>query len=176
MMTKTIHCLVGLLLSGPSVSGFAFQPASSSNRRETTSVAASTSSTPQVLSRDAFWTAVAGVVAAPILLTVAPQPAVARGRATLEQAYERYAPRVKTGGVFYQTELKNMVASSDWKGIANALQEPPARTKSDLQKADAGVAERGALLWSSSLLVVACCCLISADFWLDDCCPNHGRQ
>jgi hypothetical protein len=150
MMTKTIHCLVGLLLSGPTVSGFAFQQASSS-RQGTTSVAAS--STPQVLTRDAFWTAAVGLVAAPILLTAVPQPAVARGRATLEQAYERYAPRVKTGGVFYQTELKNMVASSDWKGIANALQEPPARTKSDLQKADAGVAERGTLL--SGVVVVA---------------------
>lgn len=69
-------------------------------------------------------------------------PAQARGRATLEQSYDRYSPRIRAGGAFYATELKQLVVSSDWKGIQNALQEPPKRQKSDLQKADAGVAER----------------------------------
>jgi hypothetical protein len=160
MMTKTIHCLVGLFLIG-SVSGFSLQSSGSSRQRGTTAAAASTSSSSQdhdqvvqnessaaasagAVSRSVFWTtAAAGTLAAMPVLLAAPRPAMARGRATLEQAYERYGPRIKTGGSFYQTELKGLIAQSDWKGIANALQEPPSRIKSDLQKVDAGVAERG---------------------------------
>jgi hypothetical protein len=35
-----------------------------------------------------------------------------------------------------------MVEKNDWVGIKNALQEPPQRTKEDLNKPDAGVAAR----------------------------------
>jgi hypothetical protein len=35
-----------------------------------------------------------------------------------------------------------MIASADFAGIKNALQEPPSRTKEDLSKSDSGVAAR----------------------------------
>ncbi len=69
-------------------------------------------------------------------------PAQARGRATLEQSYERYAPRIKAGGEFYKSDLKKLVASGDFEGLKNALAEPPKRKKEDLSKPDSGVAER----------------------------------
>jgi hypothetical protein len=71
-----------------------------------------------------------------------PQSALARGRATLEQSYERYVPRIKAGGEFYGKELKSLVGASDWTGIKKALADVPDRTKEDLSKPDAGVAER----------------------------------
>lgn len=71
-----------------------------------------------------------------------PEPAVARGRATLEKSYERYAPRIIAGGEFYGGDLRQLVSKNDWAGIKNALQEPPDRKKEDLAKPDAGVAER----------------------------------
>lgn len=69
-------------------------------------------------------------------------PALARGRATLEQSYERYAPRIRAGGEFYRSDLKKLVASSDFEGLKNALAEPPKRKKEDLSKPDSGVADR----------------------------------
>lgn len=50
-----------------------------------------------------------------------------------------------------------MVERSDWVGIKNALQEVPDRKKEDLQKSDAGVAERArqAGQFSESRVVVA---------------------
>ncbi|KAL7572317.1 hypothetical protein ACA910_017914 [Epithemia clementina (nom. ined.)] len=71
--------------------------------------------------------------------------AEATGRATLEQAYRRYTPRIRAGGEFYQTELKQLVQKSDWQGIQNALREVPERAKGDLNKPDAGVAQRARL-------------------------------
>lgn len=137
--------LVSLSLLIGSVSAFSMQ----NTARE---ISTSTSPT-TAMSRERFLTAAtSALVAAPILLT--PDVAGARGRATLEQAYERYAPRIKTGGDFYQNELKTLVAKSDWKGIQSALQEPPARTKTDLQKADAGVAERGSLQSMKQMFVL----------------------
>jgi len=70
------------------------------------------------------------------------QPAAARGRATLEKSYERYAPRIRAGGEFYAKDLRKLVEQNDWAGIKNALAEPPTRSKADLNKADAGVAAR----------------------------------
>jgi hypothetical protein len=81
-----------------------------------------------------------GFTAAVSLLT--PKPAFARGRATLEKSYQRYSPRIIAGGIFYGGDLRTMVEKNDWAGIKNALQEPPERTKADLQKPDAGVAAR----------------------------------
>ena len=60
------------------------------------------------------------------------EPAFATGRATLEQSYERYAPRIVAGGAFYQGDLKQMVASADWEGIKAATGNVPARQKEDL--------------------------------------------
>lgn len=87
-------------------------------------------------------TAAAVVVGSSGLLLLNPDPAWARGRATLEKSYERYAPRVLAGGAFYAAELRQLVAKTDWAGIKNALQEPPERSKEDLIKPDAGVAGR----------------------------------
>lgn len=70
------------------------------------------------------------------------EPAVARGRATLEQSYERYVPRITAGGDFFGSDFRKLVERSDWAGIKNALQEVPERTKEDLSKPDSGVAER----------------------------------
>ena len=58
-------------------------------------------------------------------LLVGEQPASARGRATLEFAYEKYVPRIIAGGDFYKSKMKGMIGSSDFSGIKNALAEPP---------------------------------------------------
>lgn len=95
----------------------------------------------EVTSRKDFAKAlVAGGLA--ISAATAAEPAVARGRATLEQSYQRYAPRIRAGGLFYASDLKQLVGKNDWQGIKSALAEPPSRSKSDLNKPDAGVAER----------------------------------
>jgi hypothetical protein len=89
--------------------------------------------------------AAAATVGSPLsLLVVAPQPASARGRATLEQAYDRYTPRILAGGEFYKSKLKSLIAKDDWEGIKFALQEPPKKQKSDRSKQDGGVSERAA--------------------------------
>lgn len=122
-----------------SVSAFSFQRRGGDFTSSTT--------TPAVISRDTFVTrSTVGILGTTSILSF-PKNAQARGRATLEQAYERYAPRIKAGGDFYQNELKTLIAKGDWQGIENALQEPPSRVKTDLQKADAGVAERGSYAW-----------------------------
>ena len=58
-------------------------------------------------------------------LFIGEQPAMARGRATLEFAYEKYVPRITAGGDFYKGKMKGMIGSSDFTGIKNALAEPP---------------------------------------------------
>ena len=73
---------------------------------------------------------------------IMPDMAWARGRATLEQSYERYVPRIRAGGEFYGKELRQLVGANDWNGIKAALADVPDRTKEDLSKPDAGVAER----------------------------------
>ena len=60
------------------------------------------------------------------------EPAFATGRATLEQSYERYAPRIKAGGAFYQGDFKGMVARGDWEAIKGATGNVPERQKEDL--------------------------------------------
>jgi hypothetical protein len=79
-----------------------------------------------------------------MLLVAAPEPASARGRATLEQAYDRYTPRILAGGSFYKDQLKALIARDDFAGIKAALAEPPNKTKEDRAKADGGVADRAA--------------------------------
>jgi len=68
----------------------------------------------------------------------------ARGRATLEQAYDRYSSRIIGGGTFYKTKLKTMIAKDDWAGIKVALQEPPKKSRADRAKIDGGIQERAA--------------------------------
>jgi hypothetical protein len=60
----------------------------------------------------------------------------------LEKSYQRYSPRIIAGGKFYGDDLRNLIEKNDWAGIKDALQEPPARKKEDLQKPDSGVAAR----------------------------------
>jgi hypothetical protein len=59
------------------------------------------------------------------VLLVGEQPALARGRATLEFAYEKYVPRIIAGGEFYKSKMKGLIGSSDFNGIKVALAEPP---------------------------------------------------
>lgn len=92
--------------------------------------------------------AVLGFTAAVNLLSA--QPASARGRATLEKSYQRYAPRVIAGGEFYGGDLRKFIEKSDWAAVKISLQEPPKRKKADLNKPDAGVAERARLSGSFS--------------------------
>ena len=86
------------------------------------------------------------------------EPAVARGRATLEYSYERYVPRIIAGAEFYKKDFQGLVARNDWKGIKNALQEPPKKTKEDRAKDDGGVADRAAQAgkFSDARVLVAC--------------------
>ena len=99
----------------------------------------------------------AGSTAA-ILLAGPIQPANARGRATLEYAYDRYSQRILTGGEFYKKDLRNLVSKQDWQGIKDAVAEPPKKTKDDRAKADGGVSERAAKAggFSDSRVLVAC--------------------
>jgi len=89
------------------------------------------------------------------------KPAHSRGRATLEQSYDRYSPRVLDGGKFYTKELRKAIEKSDWASIKAATQEPGKRTKADFSKVDGGVAERAAQAGGFSNARV----LTAADLW-----------
>lgn len=96
-----------------------------------------------VVSRESFLDTLSTCTLATVTANLlSQQPASARGGATLFQSFERYGPRVRAGGAFYGNELRGLVQSNDWEGIKSAVQEPPKRQKSDLQKPDAGVSER----------------------------------
>lgn len=95
------------------------------------------------LDRKDFFNSVVGTTTAVVALSFTQaEPAQARGRATLEQAVQKYGPRIRNGGAFYASDLRSLVAKNDWAGIKAALQEPPKRKKEDLVKADSGVAAR----------------------------------
>jgi hypothetical protein len=68
---------------------------------------------------------VVGVASLTTTLSLEGEPAQARGRATLEFAYDRYTPRILAGGNFYKAQLKSMIAGNDFAGIKSALAEPP---------------------------------------------------
>ena len=80
-----------------------------------------------------------------ITATVNPQQVSARGFATLKNSYDRYTPRIITGGEFYKSDLKTIIAKNDWAGLKAATSDPPKKTKEDRAKADGGIAERAAL-------------------------------
>ena len=92
------------------------------------------------------------------------EPAVARGRATLEGSYERYVPRILAGAEFYKKDFQAMIARNDWQGIKLALQEPPKKSKEDRAKNDGGVADRAAQAgkFSEARVLVACDLFASA--------------
>jgi hypothetical protein len=107
--------------------------------------------------------------AATIILAAvaAPEPAFARGRATIEYTYDRYTPRILAGGQFYAKDLRTLIGNNDWAGIQAALQEPPStkRTADDKKKADGGIAERAAQAGRfSDARVLAACGLFAAGF------------
>ena len=62
---------------------------------------------------------IAGSTVTSILLS--PSVSSARGRATLEQAYDRYVPRVIAGGEFYKNELKKAIDKNDWSSLKVGL-------------------------------------------------------
>jgi hypothetical protein len=84
-----------------------------------------------------------GIIVGSSVLACVPV-AEARGRATLDQSYERYVPRIISGGEFYKLDLRKMIEKNDWQAIKAATAEPPAKSKADRSKADGGVAERAA--------------------------------
>jgi len=89
------------------------------------------------------------------------KPAHSRGRATLEQSYDRYSPRLLDGGKFYSKDLRKAIDKSDWASIKAATQEPPGKSSKDRTKADGGVSERAALAGGFSNARV----LTAADLW-----------
>eukprot|EP00529_Nitzschia_sp_RCC80_P028600 CAMPEP_0113452744 /NCGR_PEP_ID=MMETSP0014_2-20120614/7002_1 /TAXON_ID=2857 /ORGANISM="Nitzschia sp." /LENGTH=271 /DNA_ID=CAMNT_0000344121 /DNA_START=150 /DNA_END=965 /DNA_ORIENTATION=+ /assembly_acc=CAM_ASM_000159 len=146
MVFATSTILLSSSWSSGSVSALSLPPpppSSSSAQKITTK----SMTTRDVFFRDlaaggaAAFTLVGGVSG---ILVSDPSPAYARGRATLEQAYDRYTPRILAGGDFYKTKLKAMIAKEDWEGIKQALQEPPKKSKSDRSKQDGGFSERAA--------------------------------
>lgn len=80
-----------------------------------------------------------------ITTAVNPQSVSARGFATLKNSYDRYTPRIVSGGEFYKSDLKSIIAKNDWAGLKSATSDPPKKTKADRAKADGGIAERAAL-------------------------------
>lgn len=84
------------------------------------------------------------VVLANLFVLTTASPSYARGRATLDQAYERYTPRIIAGGEFYKKDLRDLVAKNDFEGIKRALAEPPNKSKEDRSKPDGGTIERAA--------------------------------
>ena len=98
--------------------------------------------------------------AAAIATAAISQPAYARGRATLEQTYERYTPRIIEGGKFYKGQLYPAIAKQDWKSIEAGTAEPPKKAKADRALPDGGVAKRAALAGGFSDARVLVRCLI----------------
>jgi hypothetical protein len=109
-----------------------------------TTTSSSTSTSPAPWTRETFLKTIASTAGAASVILATPLPAEARGRATLEQAYDRYTPRVTAGGKFYANDLKSMIAKGDWAGVKAATSDPPKKTKEDRVKQDGGVAERAA--------------------------------
>ena len=92
-------------------------------------------------------------------------PAEARGRATLEQSYDRYTPRIIAGGQFFSSDFRKMIEKNDWNAIKAATSDPPKKTKEDRTKVDGGVADRAKLAGQfSNARVTAACELYAAAF------------
>lgn len=98
------------------------------------------------------------LLAAAVAATAFPNTASARGRATLELAYDRYVPRIVAGGDYYAKDLRVMIEKSDWAGLKQATNEPPPKTKEDRAKPDGGIADRLAQAgqFSDARVITAC--------------------
>lgn len=105
-----------------------------------------------------------GLMTGTLLLPALPQTAEARGRATLEQTYDRYTPRIIAGGAFFASDLRKLVEKNDWEGLYAATSEPPGKTKADRSKPDGGAADRAAQAggFSDSRVLVAADLLAAA--------------
>ena len=140
-----ITCLALTALATQEVSSFSTPPAITGHSTRSGELVRLNLSGEDVDSRADFLRKSSSIVAAVTSLSLVPtDPALARGRATLEQAYDRYYSRITDGGNFYKTELKAMIAKEDWAGIKLALQEPPKKSKADRAKIDGGIQERAA--------------------------------
>ncbi|KAL9183773.1 hypothetical protein ACHAXT_004629 [Thalassiosira profunda] len=151
---KPVGTIIAALAAAASVSSpaLAFSPSSSSGKNRFTTHCLEAEAQTR---GDFLATATAAVATAAIVNPV--RPAYARGRATLDQAYERYTPRIIEGGAFYKKNLYGAIAKGDWKGILAGTAEPPKliiifcvrhhlkRTKEDKALQDGGIARRAAL-------------------------------
>ena len=148
-----------LLLASASVAVTAFTPSSDNNK------AALGRSPILDLSRADFMKNAAVLTGAAAVILLPTEPAFARGRATLEYSYDRYAPRILAGGQFYAKDFRTLIGNNDWVGIKAALQEPRKRTSEDKKKVDGGIAERAAQAGGfSDSRVLAACDLYAAGF------------
>ena len=129
---KVFSACVALL---PLASGFVLDTGRDTDnlvRRTTGIMAVSTQTTSNVDRKDFVKTLAGTVGILGFQFGGLVEPAFATGRATLEQSYERYAPRIRAGGAFYQGDFKQMVAKADWAAIKTATGGVPARKKEDL--------------------------------------------
>lgn len=89
-------------------------------------------------------TSAAATLTTSFILTTPTSPATARGRASLENAYDRYVPRINEGGKFYKSQLYPVLSKGDWKALSAATQEPRKKSKEDRTLQDGGIAKRAA--------------------------------
>ena len=114
---------------------------------------------------DFISTASVSIVSALVIAATPIEPAYARGRATLEYAYDRFTPRIIDGGKFYKSQLSAAISKSDWKFIESSTTEPPKKSKEDRALADGGSAKRAALAGGfSDSRVLAAMDLFASDF------------
>ena len=90
-------------------------------------------------------TVTTGALTTSLILTTPTSPAIARGRATLEFAYDKYVPRIVDGGKFYKSQLYSAISKGDWKTVSAAVAEPPKKSKEDRTLQDGGASKRAAL-------------------------------
>ena len=139
-------CVSFFMLASVLDIGLGFQQPSSTCLRRPSEPCSSNEAyfAPQTATRKDFLEKSMVVVGFAASSLLSPEPALARGRATLDQAYERYTPRIITGGEFYKKDIRELVGRSDFAGLKSALAEPPKKTKEDRAKADGGISERAA--------------------------------
>lgn len=134
--TITIATLAAFSAVSLPVSAF-YSPCTPNNSARSTSQLEAEAQT-----RGDFLSTVAAVTSTLIINPI--RPAYARGRASLEQSYERYTSRIIEGGAFYKSQLYGAVSKGDWEGLVTATAEPPKKTKADRALEDGGAAKRAA--------------------------------
>ena len=128
---KVLTALVSLFAAfSPSV--VAFSPAETNRADVLSTFSPAETNRADVLST--ISRAAAAVAAGSAATVLAPSPSFARGRATLEAAYDRYTPRIIAGGQFYAQDFKKMIEKNDFMAIIAATVEPPKKSKLIAQK------------------------------------------